>query len=58
MAEKEQYLSYERFETYDQVKLEELSVHYREILRLIGENPEREGLLKTPAPGRKSDAVS
>jgi GTP cyclohydrolase I len=48
MAEKEQYLSYEKFETYDQVKLEELSVHYREILRLIGENPEREGLLKTP----------
>lgn len=48
MAQKEQYLSYEKFETYDQVKLEELSVHYREILRLIGENPEREGLLKTP----------
>jgi GTP cyclohydrolase IA len=48
MAEKEQYLSYERFETYDQAKLEELSMHYREILRLIGENPEREGLLKTP----------
>jgi GTP cyclohydrolase IA len=48
MAEREQYLSYEKFETYDQVKLEELSVHYREILRLIGENPEREGLLKTP----------
>jgi GTP cyclohydrolase IA len=48
MADKEQYLSYEKFETYDQVKLDELSVHYREILRLIGENPEREGLLKTP----------
>ena len=46
MAEKK--LSYERYEEWDPVKLEELSHHYREILRLIGENPEREGLLKTP----------
>lgn len=48
MAEKEHYLSYEKFETYDPVVLEKLSYHYREILGLIGENPEREGLLKTP----------
>ena len=48
MDKKENYLSYEKFETYDPVRLEELSHHYREILRLIGENPEREGLLKTP----------
>jgi GTP cyclohydrolase I len=48
MEKKEHYLSYEKFETYDPVRLEELSHHYREILRLIGENPEREGLLKTP----------
>ena len=41
-------LSYERFEEYDPVKLEELSFHYKEILRLLGENPEREGLLRTP----------
>lgn len=27
---------------------EELASHYKEILRLLGENPEREGLLKTP----------
>ncbi|MDD4921981.1 MAG: GTP cyclohydrolase I FolE [Bacteroidales bacterium] len=27
---------------------EELAMHYLEILRLLGENPEREGLLKTP----------
>lgn len=27
---------------------EELTLHYREILRLLGENPDREGLLKTP----------
>jgi GTP cyclohydrolase I len=25
-----------------------LSVHYREIIRLLGENPEREGLMKSP----------
>lgn len=28
--------------------IEEISGHYREILKLIGENPEREGLKKTP----------
>ena len=48
MEDKDHYLSYERLETWDPVVLEQLSHHYREILRLIGENPEREGLLKTP----------
>lgn len=28
--------------------LGELAAHYKDILRLLGENPEREGLLKTP----------
>lgn len=28
--------------------LDELAAHYKEILRLLGENPEREGLQKTP----------
>ena len=28
--------------------LDELALHYREILKLLGENPEREGLIKTP----------
>ena len=27
---------------------QELSGHYREIIRLLGENPEREGLVKSP----------
>jgi GTP cyclohydrolase IA len=44
----EKKLSYERYEEWDPAKLEELSFHYKEILRLIGENPQREGLLKTP----------
>jgi GTP cyclohydrolase I len=52
MAEKK--LSYERFEEWDPATLEELSHHYREILRLIGENPEREGLIKTPLRVAKS----
>lgn len=46
MSEKK--LSYERFEAYDPERLEELAFHYREILRLIGEDPDREGLLRTP----------
>ena len=28
--------------------LDELAVHYKDILGLLGEKPEREGLLKTP----------
>ena len=50
----EEKLSYEKFEDYDTAKLEKLSYHYREILRLIGENPDREGLLKTPLRVAKS----
>lgn len=33
---------------------EELAYHYREVLRLLGENPDREGLLKTPQRVAKS----
>lgn len=29
--------------------LDELAAHYKEILKILGENPDREGLLKTPA---------
>jgi GTP cyclohydrolase I len=50
----EEKLSYEKFEDYDNDKIEKLSTHYREILRLIGENPDREGLLKTPSRVAKS----
>jgi len=34
--------------------LEELAVHYKEILKLLGEDPEREGLQKTPLRVAKS----
>lgn len=34
--------------------ISELAEHYREILRLIGENPDREGLIKTPQRAAKA----
>ena len=41
-------MAYRKIEEYDEATTRELSVHVREILRLLGEDPEREGLLKTP----------
>lgn len=35
-------------EIYDPEVTKELAGHYREILRLLGEDPDREGLVKTP----------
>jgi GTP cyclohydrolase I len=39
---------YSRIDKYDDETTEKLAQHYKEILKLIGEEPEREGLLKTP----------
>ena len=39
---------YEREERYDSERIGRLAYHYREILSLLGEDPGREGLLKTP----------
>jgi GTP cyclohydrolase I len=41
-------LGYEKIEKYAPEKLEKLQEHYRAILNLIGEDPEREGLRETP----------
>lgn len=41
-------MAYQKEELFDDALTEELSGHYREILRLLGEDPGREGLLKTP----------
>ncbi|MFI3302155.1 MAG: GTP cyclohydrolase I FolE [Rikenellaceae bacterium] len=40
--------NYKKEEHYSAEKIEQLSYHYHEILRLLGEDPEREGLIKTP----------
>lgn len=41
-------LGYQRLEQYNEGKTDALAVHYQDILTQLGENPEREGLLKTP----------
>ncbi len=41
-------MSYTKLEQYDEKVTEELASHYKEILRLLGEDSGREGLLKTP----------
>ena len=40
--------NYIREERYDADRIEKLAYHYREILSLLGEDIEREGLIKTP----------
>ncbi len=52
----EQNAIYRREERYDDDRIGRLAYHYREILSLLGENPEREGLAKTPE--RVAKAVS
>lgn len=44
----EQNANYRREERYDGNRIERLAYHYREILSLLGEDPDREGLVKTP----------
>lgn len=39
---------------HDPKLVEEIASHYEAILRLIGENPEREGLVKTPVRAAKA----
>jgi GTP cyclohydrolase I len=41
-------MSYKRIEQYDEEITQGLTKNYRETIRLIGEDPDREGLVKTP----------
>ena len=41
-------MAYTKEDIYSDRTTELIAEHYREILRLLGEDPEREGLLKTP----------
>lgn len=43
-----------RKEAHDPKQVEAIAHHYREILKLIGEDPEREGLQKTPERAAKA----
>lgn len=46
--------SYRKLERFDPETTEKLSDHYRQILELLGENTEREGLKRTPERVAKS----
>lgn len=39
---------YMKIDRYNPSIIDNLSIHYHDVLKQIGENPEREGLLKTP----------
>ena len=46
--------SYKKLERYDLETTQKLSAHYREILELLGENADRDGLKQTPERVAKS----
>jgi len=48
MSENNKLLDYEKIESFDPEKIEKLTTHYAEILKLIGDDPNREGLRNTP----------
>ena len=48
MDKPKELLGYEKIEKYAPEKLEKLQYHYKEILGLIGEDTDREGLIDTP----------
>lgn len=47
-------MAYQKIEEFDPEVTRQLAGHYSEILRLLGEDPDRDGLLKTPVRVAKS----
>ena len=54
MAEVNAMDGYEKIDNYNYKRVNSMARHYREILKMIGEDPEREGLLDTPVRVAKS----
>jgi GTP cyclohydrolase I len=54
MAKQKEILDYQKIEKYAPEKLDKLQFHYKEILKLIGEDEQREGLQNTPYRVAKS----
>ena len=48
MSENIDRKGYKKIDQFDELSVEKLAFHYKEILKLLGENPDREGLLKSP----------
>ena len=47
-------MAFEKIERYDEETTKEIAARVREILKLLGEDPQREGLIKTPERVAKS----
>jgi GTP cyclohydrolase I len=54
MAEVNEMDGYEKIDNYNYKSVNSMARHYREVLRLIGEDPDREGLHDTPVRVAKS----
>ena len=54
MAEINEMDGYEKIDNYNYKTINSMARHYKEILKYIGEDPEREGLLDTPVRVAKS----
>ena len=54
METNNEIIGYEKIENFNPERTEKLMEHYRAIIELLGEDPNREGLLKTPLRVAKS----